>query len=208
MVESVRRVNAYLAAASSLIGQATKHVSEHFDSDFVVAWNTLRQDLHSSSLGYRILYELRNYAQHFALPLSGVRVTGQTGAGGEMLFECGARMNRDALLTSGYEWRKRVQDLQVQEAEFDLLPLAEDYQRCLRTLILEIARSGAADLQVCAEYFTTVRRVLQAPQGARLWLFNDRGKDGAPPTAGVVVPEEQLRWLMGHLAALKSAVSS
>jgi hypothetical protein len=198
MVETVRRVNAYLAAASSLIGQATIHVSANFgsDSDFGKSWHKLRQDLHASSLGYRLLYELRNYCQHYALPISEVRVTGRRDSDGVLSMNCGANVKRDALLNSGYEWRRRKNDLATLPGEFDLLPHAKDYQKCLRTLVVEIVRVNAEHLRVCIEYLNVVRRVLKAPPEARIWVFHGRGEAGRPPTSGLIVPEEQLQWIM------------
>jgi len=198
MVESVRRVNAYLAAASSLIGQATIHVTKHFgaESEFTKAWDLRRQELHGGSLGYRVVYDLRNYAQHYALPIGVVNVAGQRDPGGEMILDCSARLDRDALLNSGFNWKKRTEDIAALEAEFDVLPLAEDYQRCLRLLIGEIVGVNGQPLIACVEYLRAVRRVLSAPPNSRIWLFNGPGEEGQPPTSGLIVPEEQVTWLI------------
>jgi hypothetical protein len=201
MVEAVRRVGSYLASASAFLGQAEKHVAQRFGqaTPFAAAWNTLRRDLHAGSIGYRILYELRNFAQHFALPLGEVNVNGRLDEQGRMVMTCGAYLSRDGLLASGYEWRGRQEDIVGREPMFDVLPLANDYQGCLRRLIVEIGAAYAAELQNCALYFQTIRRIRQVPNDARLWLFEGRGTDGHPPTSGQVIPEEQLLWLIEQL---------
>lgn len=198
MVEAVRRVGSYLASASAMLGQAEKHVANTFGqgTPFETAWNTLRRELHARSTAYRIMYELRNFTQHYALPLGEVNVNGHLDGQGRMVMTCGAHLDRDALLASGYEWKGRQSDIADQEPMFDLLPLAGEYQRCLRRLIIEIGSAYAGQLQICAMYLNTLRRVRQVPDGARLWLFEGRGADGHPPTSGKVVPEEQFSWLM------------
>ncbi len=198
LVEATRVLSAFLASASALLGQATKYVSRIHGSESVegVDWHTRRQALHAGSRGYRILYELRNFAQHYALPISAVRVHGELGADDRMSFTTGAHVGRDELLSSGYKWGGRKADIEAQDMEFDVLPLAAEYWQCLQELTAALATYRGAELLECRRYLRAIRRVIKAPSNARLYLF-ERGEapSDAPPTNVTVVPEEQFFWM-------------
>ncbi len=203
LVESTACVNAFLGSTSAFLGQVTVAVFEQYgkDSSFHTTWHTRRRALHAATLGYRLMYELRNYAQHYGLPLSGVNVHGErSDATQPMQFSCVARLHRDELLASGFNWRQRKSEIEALEPEFELLPLAVDYMQCLRSLILDIAREEKEALGHCSLYLSAVRRETKAPPNARLHLFDIPAHDSiAPPTSGDVVPEEQFGWLLKKL---------
>lgn len=199
LVEATRVLNGFLASSSALLGQGTEYVSRVHgkESGEGGLWHTLRQELHASSVGYRILYELRNFAQHYALPISAVRVHGELGADDRMSFTTGTHIGRDELLASGYKWRGRKVDIEAQDVEFDVVPLAAEYWQCLQELTATIATYRGAELLECRRYLKAIRRVLKAPSNARLYLFDRREvpSDG-PPTDATIVPEEQFLWTL------------
>jgi hypothetical protein len=145
------------------------------------------------------LYELRNFAQHYDLPLNVVRVTGEATGDAPMTMIVGGFLERDKLLTSGYDWRDRAQDLTTQAPEFDVVPLCHEYLNCLRTLVVELARAYTVELAECREYLSAVRRMLKAPPDARLYMFDE--SSGMPPTSGIIIPEEQFAWILSRLAS-------
>jgi len=203
LVESAGSVNAFLASTSAFLGQAPQMVAAVLrnDSQLFANWDARRNQLHANSVGYRMLYELRNFAQHYALPISGFRVSGQRDLpDGPLSMTCGAHLTRDALLSSGYDWRSRTADIAAQSADFDVLPLAEDYMRCLRVLLLEAARSCANELAVCSDYLRKLRELFKVPPAARLYLFNGLPNvQGGHPTSAELVPDEQFQWIVTAL---------
>lgn len=200
LAESASCLGAFLASASAFLGQAPQTVRDVLQDDpaLMAEWNARRNDLHARSIGYRLLYELRNFAQHYALPVSTFRISGTRAPDTDaMSLECGAYLSRHKLLTSGYAWRARESDLAAQPDEFDVRPLADDYMRCIRTLVVEAMRPSAPDLAVCRDYLARLRALFKVPVAARLYLFDgmpDVG--GGSPSNAQVIPEEQLAWLL------------
>jgi len=77
---------------------------------------------HAASASYRFIYELRNYATHFDVPINamysedGERDT-STGAVKKVVR---VEVDRDKLLNSGYDWRKVRQDIESFPPRFSL----------------------------------------------------------------------------------------
>jgi hypothetical protein len=205
LVETTRALSAFLASTSALLGQATKYMSRvHGEEDAVTtAWHTRRRELHAGSSAYRIMYELRNYSQHHALPISGIGVRGERNEADRMVFGTGAHIDRDGLLASGYDWRGRAVDIAALDAEFDALPLAMGYFRCIQDLMAHLATHRAPELVECRDYLAAVRRILKAPSNARIWLFDYTGPKHMPPSNGAVVPEEQFLWMLRVLYSVR-----
>lgn len=201
MVEATRRLNAFLASASAFLGQATKYVSTVHgeDPDPGGPWHKLRRDLHAESVGYRVMYELRNFAQHHSLPLSRFNLSGELEADDDLVFSTGSYVLRDELLASGYDWKKRRADLLGLDPSFDVLPLAAEYIGCLRRLTRALVSYRGTELLECRAYLKAVRRTLKAPDDARLYLFGEETQEGVP-TGGAIVPEEQFAWALRTIA--------
>lgn len=208
LVEATSLVNAFLASTSAFVGQATKRVATPIGSApaFGVEWNRYRNELHLTSVGYRLLYDLRNYAQHYALPLGGVTVEGtRSAATDSLLMEAGAHLNREELLHSGFSWGPRLADLASQAPKIDLLPHAKEYMACIRRLFVFIADRCSSDIEAAERYLGALRRTLRIPEGATIFLFNSRGTPPhTPPSGGEIVPEGQLVWLLASIRAARA----
>lgn len=203
VVETSAAVTTFLGAASALLGQAHFQLTKHWGdpSPRYTDWDDRRTALHAGSLGYRLMYELRNYSQHHALPVSSVNVNGTRAShGGRMTFTCCPTLNRDALLSGSYNWRKRRPELAAMSAHFEVLPLLSDYFECLRAIMHKIAISFALELEECARYLSTVHRVLRTPAGADVVIFHGESPSpDVPPAKVTIVPHEQFRWLLKTL---------
>lgn len=218
LTSATRAVAANLAAGSAFLNQAERIVARLFGkgSPQDLAWNAERRTLHAGSVGYRVMQDLRHYAQHYGLPVSEVNVQGlRANDAASMTFTLNIRLTRDHLLRSGFEWRaKRRDDLNGLSAQFEVLPLAEEYLSCLRTLLLSIVREFGDQLLACRDYLQTVRRVLKVPAAGRIFLFDVPAHAVDPeatpppiahPQRGEVVPEDQYSWLLTQLASIAPA---
>lgn len=129
-----------------------------------------------------------------------------------MSFTSSIRIERDQLLTSGFDWSaSRRTDLGTLPAQFDVAPLAEDYLRCLRALLLDIVGQFHQELSDCRDYLQSARRVLRVPAGGWVFLFDnppqpDLPEASSPPgllrARGEIVPEEQFEWLLRQISAM------
>lgn len=200
-----QKIANFLSSASAFLSQTQTNLSNTYGSTSAEAkaWNAERHRLHEARFSYRFLYELRNYSQHWGLPLSSLNVSGErTTADSSMLFQAKALILRDGLLSVGYKWGKLQMDLLKQPSEFDLLPLCGEYFATLRSLCLSALRLQDLRLAECARYFDTVKRILQIPVGALPIVVLGDPKPGIPPSRFSVIPMDQFEWLLRHYESM------
>lgn len=199
LVEAVRNVNALLSAASAFLGQTEKALAAatYVSHKEVAAWNLFRQGVHARSPAYRIMYQLRNFAQHYALPISRTGMTlnrfseSDRHATGFHIW-----LDRDKLLNSGFGWGKVAEDIMSQDAEFDVAVLLFEHITSMRELFLDVARLYEPNREELRMYFTKLRELIGAPLGSHLMIFERRAGDtGQPPKNAEIVPEAQLLWV-------------
>lgn len=90
--------------------------------------------LYDAVFSYRFLYELRNYVQHYGLPLGGIHASAWRDQQGNVQTEFRAYLARDALLRWS-NWKSIVRtDLEVQSEKMQILPLAEELMECIQRL--------------------------------------------------------------------------
>ncbi len=200
LIVGTQRTTNLLSAATAFLAIAEASFRDAYgeSSQELTDWNTLRRDLHASSFAYRLLYELRNFAQHRALPVSSLNVFGErTSDELPMVFQPNLRLIRDALLVDGFDWAKLRPELEQQPAHFDLLPLVDEYVAILQGLCLDVFMLERARLAQCVLYVDALKRTLQVPEGSIPAVFvGESAAPGRPPSNMEIVPAEQLRWLM------------
>ena len=198
LVEAVARVNALLASASAYLGQSQKSLAaaKYVTEADAAAWNALRNAVHKTSSAYRIMYQMRNFAQHYALPISRTEMKldnfsdSDRVATGFFIW-----LDRAKLLSSGFDWGKTRADLETQHAEFDASLLLAEYVCSLRELFLDVAQRYEPYREELRRYFVTLRRSIGAPAGSRLTIVRRAESDaGLPPEDAEILPEAQLRW--------------
>jgi len=85
-------------------------------SEAVTKFEQIRQQCYSTHFAYRFLYQLRNYAQHYGLPLDNItwdakRKPIRTEPWHYTLL---VGINRDALLATGFNWKKLAKEIAAQ----------------------------------------------------------------------------------------------
>ncbi|MDI5936627.1 hypothetical protein QLR68_00020 [Micromonospora sp. DH15] len=112
-----------------------------------------------SSIAYRFLYKLRNYATHCGLPISSVHLdtpTEEERAAG-LHQKISFRLNRDDLLRN-FNWGPKVRaDLAAMEPAFELLPLISQAMPHLDGIL---QTTVATDVRECLQALPVVRRHL------------------------------------------------
>ena len=124
----------FLATASTFLIISQRLIKNYFgeDSDIYKKWNSRRNELYENSNSYQMCYELRNFSQHYQLPLSGVNMDFRLGysEGGDPFLII------NELLSSGYEWKKFRAVLERQESQVCLSELLAGYYNCLKEVFL------------------------------------------------------------------------
>ena len=203
-----QKITNFLSAATGFLTQANRRIrAKHGErSQAFRDWDTERKNLHAGSFAYRFLYELRNYAQHAGLPITNFRVRGERGVElGPMRLTTAAQVERDKLLSEGYEWGKIRPEIEQQAEEFDLLPLIAEYLGCLRAICLHAVQIEGAGLARATKYFEAFQRAIRVPEGAIAVYFYPSPR-GQPPSRWAIVPREQFRWVASCFDRLLSAV--
>lgn len=90
-------------------------------------WDTSRKARHKRSAAYRIAYGMRDYVQHGRPALTATTITGswnQATRTAHHTFELAC--SRDALLQSGFEWKRVKMDIEALQPVFDPRPILQD----------------------------------------------------------------------------------
>lgn len=194
-----QKLGNFLASASAFLSQTERRILRVRGPQDQASWNSQRHGAHSASFAYRLLYELRNFAQHYEFPLSTLDITGvRPSAGEDMTFEASPRLMRDTLLAEDYNWKSVGAEIATQPEKIDVMPLCAEYGQILRMLCIQALAPEWAALQNCARYFGVVAKKIQIPPDA-VPILTIGHVPGTPPTNFSVLPFDQLRWLMGHL---------
>lgn len=133
------------------------------DGAAVERLETERSRVFDTNLGYRFLYNLRDYAQHTGPPLSSIHV-GRTADGGS---EATLLLDRSRLLAARFNWKKSsLAFLRESEAPISLVPLLDEamdgYAEIERQNLRELLRFAQAATPLLRDAYARS----QWPEGA------------------------------------------
>lgn len=210
MVGASRLVGNFLSSTTALLSLTEASLMRTWGQDSVefTTWNHQRRAQHAVSFAYRLLYELRNFAQHRGLPISSINVAGRRSTDtAPMVYATQLRLRRDALMVDGFDWAKLKPELERQPEEFDLLPLVDEYAGILEALVLDVFMTEGVRLVHCVRYMQAIKRILQLPDGAQPAMFlGEAQQAGTPPPRMEIIPMNQLYWLMRRWDSLTTRV--
>ena len=150
----------------------------------VEAFHHARQTEHSNSAAYRVLYNLRDYAQHCGFPVTEISTFLKNGIDRSDGIELRLLLNRDELLGDSFDWKRGPRsDLEGLDETFEIDGMAVDFMESLRRLhwLLIDDRVRAA-----AEVHSTIEEAYERfdgdAGGARclIRLVVERDEQGAP----------------------------
>lgn len=96
-------------------------------------WNKKRKDLHSHSFSYRLGYELRNYSQHYEIPINEVVFTMRD----DSVTQLQAYAESIRLLDGSYNWKSLKNELrQEKNSRIDLMQLLQEYLACINEIYI------------------------------------------------------------------------
>ncbi len=205
LVSAIQRLNNFISSATAFLAQTEAHLRSIHGKEApqVATWTKARRDAHAASFAYRFLYELRNFAQHSSLPLSGLDIDAKREHRHDRLdFRAVLSMYRDGLLSTGYDWNRNVlQEIRDQPEKFDVLPLASAYAHDLRKLCLIAILFQSDRLMRCAGYLDVVKRKIQFEPGALpVVVVGETVSSDLPPSKYEVIPTPQFEWIATNLA--------
>lgn len=114
-------------------------------------WNLTRNALHKKSFSYRLGYELRNYSQHYGIPLSEIVFTMNP----DSIKELQIYVKSEELLRGGYNWKRLKKELEYKKnKEIELTTLLFKYLDCIDKIYKNTLLSHYEELNDCQEFLT------------------------------------------------------
>lgn len=201
-----QKITNLLSSATSFLSCSEVRLKEEFneESEEFHEWNKHRRDLHKQSFEYRFLYELRNYSQHYNLPVDSIEVKLNNITTGERSTLNLIAINRDILLSSGYNWKALKKDIERLDEKIDIMPVVDEYMSSLRKITYKYISIYRTDIQECHRYIAVLRRVFALPENSTPVIYIGETREGQPvPTLIEIIPTLQFDWINKHYLQLK-----
>jgi hypothetical protein len=175
-------VSDFLGAASAFRDRAASRLSRQFGS---AAGETLilkaaTSRLFDKSFAYRVMYALRNYAQHHEVPISLVPINAERGPDGTMKCRIALHLDPAKLITTGKVSAKfRAELAALQDKKLALGPLIEEFMTAHQEVMIELLNIYSVSLSDLAHYAAAFYRTFEVPHDAVpvIWEGDDP-KDG------------------------------
>ena len=198
--------NNFLSSASGFLDQTNRRLTSSHGkgSRELQDWTALRSSLHDSRFSYRFLYQLRHYAQHFALPLNNLQVNANRDAPDKALeYQLGLEIRRDDLLKDGFDWKHAHAGIEAQDPSFDLLPLAREYLDSLALLCRAYLHFHSNRIADCGNYLRAYLKSFGIPSNAWPVLFiGESDVPGCAPGQVEWIPVQQFQFIQQLLNRL------
>ncbi|SEG09623.1 hypothetical protein [Marinobacterium lutimaris] len=206
MVIFAQRVSNFLASASLYLTNSEVLIKKVFGkkSSELASWNEYRRSMHEESFAYRFMYDLRNYSQHYGLPISGHNVLIDNMLTNDKSIELSVYVSRNSLLEDDFNWRKLRAEIENQGENIDIIPLVDIYFGILKKLLVKYIDLHAEDLISCNSYISTFYKIFGIPKDTSPLLFIGEGTEDQPiPQHAEYIPTEQFKWVCKKYMNLK-----
>jgi hypothetical protein len=150
----------FLAAASAFRDRAETRLRERYGPDSIHR-NQLKAAIrtaYDASFAYRLLYNLRNYAQHHDSPLSVIPMHGERQISGEITFTVSLVLKPKEMLRSNEIQKSFRPELSRQSDDIQLVPLVKEYFRlhgAIMKAVIDMQVSRLIELQRYGQYVLT-----------------------------------------------------
>jgi hypothetical protein len=177
-----RALSNFLSATSAFRDRNKTRLCERYgkDSPESGAFRVAVKAKYDNSFAYRVLYNLRNYAQHHDSPVSVLPIKGTRGSAElSMSFNVKLVLHRDELCRSRLVQKSVRNELQSQpQSEFELIPLARDYMHRHAEIMREIISLQLPRLLEMQRFADVIVAKSNVPKGAIPVIW-----EGMVPTA-------------------------
>jgi hypothetical protein len=117
-------------------------------------FDLLRKGLHKNSLSYRFCYDLRNYSQHFSIPINKLAINYNLNEAPSIT----ATIVKSRLTDGNYEWKSHgLAALNALDESFDLIPHITNYVDSMNQLFSSLFTTCES---VLIEFNVVVRNIL------------------------------------------------
>lgn len=164
------------------------HIKKYYSNNLEVVknWNDKRNSMHASSFSYRLSYELRNFSQHYSIPISGIEIHLRGGVSEKLKIFTGT----DLLRRSGYDWKKLSTEKKFQEdTQLDMINVLEEYLHCVNELYKNTLVLHHERINECLDFFDKLIDNYQIDDKSHPVIFiGPSNRDGQPPENKEYIP--------------------
>lgn len=201
-----RHVSNFLATASLFLTNTEVQLGKVFgkSSKEENLWNDYKRNLHLNSFAYRFIYELRNYSQHYGLPISGLNLQIGNMAKISRTIDLSIYVCKKDLLKDNFNWKKVKNEIETLEEQTDIVPLLNEYNDILGKLFHKYIELFAIKLLDCSKYIDIFRATFKIPEGIPPMLFiYINSENQSAPSQGELIPFDQFYWICNKCNDLK-----
>lgn len=158
-----------LASASSYLSISGTHIKNNFDEGVLLNWDKKRRELHKNNFSYRFCYELRNYAQHYGLPVSEFNFE----MSDTHLIKLIPIISSDDLSRNESKLNKNLflEIMSRHPERFDLVELICGYFSCVTEIHRNTFLCYKSRFDECEEYLSNLDRLYRFESGERPVIF-------------------------------------
>jgi hypothetical protein len=153
MIKIIQLVTNCIVSSTTFLTIVEIYIREKNDLDKSIKddWNKKRQELHKSNFYYRLAYDLRNYSQHYGIPISGIAFT----MDGDSVKKIEAFLLVADLISGRFKWNKNLLSelQQARNSEFDILNVLTEYLQCIDEIYRNTIELHCQSIRDCEDYF-------------------------------------------------------
>ena len=175
----------YLSALRTFLDHTETFLNRKFgdDSSQFLEFKKILSFFYDNSFAYRFFYRLRNYAQHFGLPIDNLDfMTEYDSENNSVNGTLKVTFDRDRLLLSYNKWSIVKNDLELLEAKFDVAPLVSEMTYNMKDIEKNIELLHKNELLNAANYILSLTEHLRNDDGkifiANNFIVTDNDKIG------------------------------
>lgn len=135
LFEINRHLLNYLSTIRTFLDYSEYNLKRRYgkNSEIFASFKEACRKAYSNCFSYRFIYNLRNCAQHCTFPIA-LELTSQEVVpySGKIQNSLIVKLDRDRLLTSGYDWRKMSEKIQSLPEQFDIAVHINEMESCIK----------------------------------------------------------------------------
>jgi hypothetical protein len=169
------KLRGFLSEMTTYLNYAERYLKREYghDSEQVKFFKARTNKEYDTSPSYRYIYQLRNYALHYDVPINDVTVKsgGRDLESGVVEQHVRVEIDRDKMLNSGFDWKKVRPDIEAFPLRFALDPHLDHMIEAFGRIALAVIVGMLPDLKKSARYIDNMVREL---------IPRFEGKHGSP----------------------------
>lgn len=175
LAEVQQRFTNLLSSANAFLNLAESKLRSNFgkNSQKLLSWNDYRRKLHKENISYRLMYELRNYALHYGLPISELKIDISNLASDLPQKKVNANLSKAKILSSNYNWKSTRADIDSLEDDTNITELILDYADIINRLYIFLLEIFNQELSSCRKHILTFYEKNKIPAECTAQIVSD-----------------------------------